>query len=106
MQLHTTPTRALSIDGDFASVATERRDMPLHPAKGFNLVEKPGVKVTEGRVGTEFRVREETEGAETIVDRNDDNVGGLVNPVLEGPECRISEDISQRGLQSVECGHR
>ena len=79
--------------------------MLFDPSKRFNLVQKARVKVAERRVGAEDRMGEETEGFEAIVNRYDDDVGRLVDPVLEWPIARVSEDVtyakSNRRLSSL-----
>jgi len=61
--------------------------------KGLDLVKEARVEVTVGRV-SERRRCEETERGETVIYRHDDNVGALIDPVVERPVPRIAVDIT------------
>ena len=93
MQLDRASTRALSIDGNLLRVPTETSNMFLHPFKGLDLVKEARIEVTVGRV-SERRRCEETERGETVIHRDDDNVGALIDPVVERPVPGIAVDIA------------
>lgn len=93
MQLHRTSTRTLAIDGYFARVATKARNVILNPLERLDLVKEASVKVSV-RAVAEGRMCEETKGGEAVVYGDDDDVGALVDPVVEGPISRVSEYIA------------
>ena len=61
-------------DRHLARIATERRDVPLDPLQRELLVQNPVVaRDLAGRFGGECRMRHEAQGAEAIVDGDDDD---------------------------------
>lgn len=90
MHFHAASTRALPIYRHFSWIAPERCDVLLHPLQGKLLVLKPNVMISEERVGGELRVRQEAERVKSVVDRHDNDVWGLIDPVLKRPVSGIA----------------
>ena len=93
MQLDRASTRTLSIDSNLLGIPTEASNMFLDPFKGLDLVKKARVEVPVGCV-SERRRCEEAERGETVVYRDGDNVGALIDPVVERPVPRIAVDVT------------
>lgn len=93
MELYRGSTGALSVDGHSRWVAPERGDVLPHPLERKKLVVETCIVVTQPGIA-EFWDRDETEGGEAVVYRDDNDVGALLDPVLEGPVRRISLYIS------------
>src|SRR5262249_40803566 len=63
----------LAKDGDTRGVAAEARDVALHPLQGRDLIENGVVARRASRpFSGERRMRQESENAESIVERDDD----------------------------------
>jgi hypothetical protein len=74
----------LTVDRHFTRVAAECADVGLHPFKGLHLVEETGVEGAD--LGSrECGMGEEAEDGEAVVDRDDDDIGRLVDPMIERP---------------------
>ena len=93
MQLDRASTRTLSIDGNLLRVPAETSNMLLDPFKGLDLVKETRVEVAVGCV-SECRRCEEAERGEAVIYRDDDNVGALVNPVVERPVPGVAVDVT------------
>lgn len=84
---------ALSVNGNHVGVTAEVVDVLLHPLQGLNLVQETGIVIRNSPTG-EVRVGKESESRQTVVDRDDDDLLTLVDPVIVGQSGRISEDIA------------
>lgn len=89
MQLRRTAPRTLSVNRHLPRVAAKALDIRLNPLERLDLVEEARV---EGPVGGVLQGGggEEAEGGEAVVDGDGDDVGALVDPVVEGPVCGVS----------------
>ena len=67
--------------------------MRLNPAEGHALVLEARVEIAERGIVRELGSRKETNRVQAIVDGSDDDVGRLVNPVVEWPVSRVSVHI-------------
>ena len=73
---HRVGAGALAKDRDVRGVATEGGDVLLHPAQRSDLVEEGVVAAeVEWRLGAERRMRQEAEGAEAIIERDQHDAG-------------------------------
>lgn len=93
VELNGASARALAVDRHFLGVAAEATDVRLHPLKRLHLVEESCVEVPVSGV-PQGGSSEKSERGEPVVHRDDDHVGALVDPVVEGPVRRISVDIA------------
>ena len=66
----------------------------------LDLVEEACVEVTQ-TLGLELRHSEEANGVESVIDGGDHDVGGLVDPVVERPVCRIAVNVACRTASAV-----
>ena len=55
---------------------------------------KPDIEITEQWVRSELRVSEETEGIKPVIYGDDNNVRGLIDPMLKRPVSGITVDIT------------
>ena len=94
VQLDRRPACALPVDRDLARVAPEGRDMRPDPAQGHALILEAGINVAERRVLKELGCSEEADRVEAVVDGRDDDVRGLVDPVVERPVCGVPEYVA------------
>jgi hypothetical protein len=89
MQLRRTAPRALPIDRHLPRIAAEALDIRLDPLERLDLVEEARVEVAIGGF-LQGGGGEEAEGGEAVVDGDGDDVGALIDPVVEGPVCGVS----------------
>lgn len=85
---------ALPVNRNLVRVATESSDIFLHPSQRFGLILNPSVHITERAVAGKFGMREEAEGVDAVVYRDNYYLGDLVDPVVEWPIDRVASDIS------------
>lgn len=93
MQLHRAPTRTFAVDRNLARVATKARNVLLDPLERLDLVEEACVEVSV-RTVAEGRVCKESKGGEAIVHGDDDDVGALGHPVVEGPISGVAVNVA------------
>ena len=75
--LYASAAGALSEDGHIVRVSTELGDVLLNPVEGFNLVKNTVVSGYSVRtLCRKFRMCEESEYAETVVERNENYILG------------------------------
>ena len=84
VELDRASTRTLPIDGNLMGVSAEISNVFLDPFKSLDLIKEACVEVAVGRI-SERRRCEEAERGESVVYRDDDDFGTLVNPVIKGP---------------------
>ena len=93
VQLSARAARALPVDGHLARVAAERSNMLLDKPQRLDLVVEPRIEVAQALV-LEFGDGKEAEGVQTVVHRDDHDIGRLVDPVVERPVGRIAENVT------------
>lgn len=84
---------ALSVDGDFVGITAEVVDVVLDPVQGLNLIQETDVVIRNSSTG-EIGMGEESESSQTIVDRDDNNLLALMDPMIVGQGGGVSEDIT------------
>ena len=94
MHLDAPCSGTLTIYRHFTGVASECCDIILHPAQCEYLILKPDIEITEQWVRSELRVSEETEGVQPVIYGDDNNVRGLIDPMLKWPVSRVTRDVT------------
>ena len=92
MQLNGPRAGALPVNGHLARVAAKRVDVLLDPLERLDLVVQGDVGIAYA-FARELGRGEETQRVQAVVDGDDDDVRGLVHPVIEGPVTRVAEDV-------------
>ncbi len=82
MELHRGSSRALPVDSYPRRIPAERSNMSLDPFKSLCLVKKANIEVSIDSV-REFWDSEEPEGRKTVIDGDDDDIGALMDPIVE-----------------------
>ena len=72
----------------------------MNELQRLDLVEEACVEVTQA-LGLELRHGEEADGVQSVIDGRDHDVGGLVDPVVERPVCRIAVNVACRTASAV-----
>ena len=90
MAAHARRTRAFSEDGHARRVAAERADVFAHPAQRESLVRQPKIAgAATTVVRSEGVAAEEAQGAESVVQRHDDDGGAEARSGSRQPVTRI-----------------
>ncbi len=93
MKLYRGPSCTLSVDRHPRRIPAERSDILLDPFEGLYLVKKAHIKVSIGGV-CEFRNSKEPEGRKAVVDGDDDNVGTLMDPMVEWKVSGVTVNVA------------
>lgn len=75
-------TSTLAVDRNLARVASKSRDVRLDPSHCLRLILYPDVEIAQRGVAGEGRVGEEAEGVQPVINRDDHDVGDLMDPVV------------------------
>jgi len=93
MERNWAPSSTLPIDRHPLRVAPKVSNVLFHPSQRLDLVEESNIKISIGRI-SQLRDAKEAKGWEAVVYWNDDEVGALVDPMLERKALRVAEDVA------------
>lgn len=97
MQFDGGTTRTLAIDRDTVWITTKGTDILVNPSERLYLVQDSSIEVAVCRIRELWR-RKEAKRIEAVIDRHDNDIGALVDPVIEWPVPWVAIDItSERG---------
>lgn len=83
-------TSALAVNRHLRRVASKSLDVLLNPSHCLHLVFYPDVEIAQRSIAGEGRVGEEAEGVQPVINRDDHDVGDLMDPVVVWQACGVA----------------